>query len=101
AVTGATQADAPDVDDRGWEPDPAGASYTLADVHGPVVGLTENTDVRVRLKRVRLETAADIYLVSKDETTVTIGAPAGGGPVPADGIFTLHGASGGSGKQFR
>jgi hypothetical protein len=75
-------------------------SYTRADVHGPVVGLTAETDVRVKLKRVRLEAAAEIYLVSKDDTTVTISAPVGGGPVPADGIFTLHGVSGGTGNKF-
>ncbi|HEV8607056.1 MAG TPA: hypothetical protein VGQ99_17075 [Tepidisphaeraceae bacterium] len=100
AVTGPTVLDAPDVDDRGWDVDPTGVSYTRADVHGPVVGLTAETDVRVKLKRVRLEAAAEIFLVSKDETTVTIAAPATGGPVPADGIFTLHGVSGGSGNKF-
>jgi len=97
AVTGPAVADAPDVDDRGWDPDPSGASYTLADVHGPVVGLTEGTDVRVKLKRVRIEDTAELFLVSKDTGTVTIAAPSGGGPVPANGIFTLHGVSGATG----
>src|SRR5882762_9316292 len=93
AVTGHTVADAPEVDDRGWEPDPTSQSYTRADVHGPVVGLCvgEHMDARVKIKRVRLEPTAELYLVSKDTGTVTIAAPAGGGPLPADGIFTLHG----------
>jgi hypothetical protein len=102
AVRGHEVADAPEVDDRGWDPDPASVSYTRADVHGPVVGLSvgTNLDSRVKLKRVRLEPTAELFLVSKDTGTVTIEAPAGGGPLPADGIFTLHGVSAGSGNKF-
>jgi len=100
AVTGHTVADAPEVDDRGWDPDPSGASYTRADVHGPVVGLSVGTDARVKIKRVKLEAAAPLYVVSKDTTIVSITAPAAGDPVPADDIITLHGESGGSGNTF-
>ena len=102
AVTGPEVGDAPEVDDRGWDPDPTSQSYTRADVHGPVVGVSvgRNLDSRVRIRRVRLEPTAELYLVSKDTGTVTIVAPAGGGPIPADGIFTLHGVSGGTGNTF-
>src|SRR3954467_9365945 len=80
AVAGHTVADAPEVDDRGWDPDPTGQSYTRADVHGPVVGVSvgTNLDSRVKIKRVRLEPTAELYLVSKDTAIVTIAAPAAG-----------------------
>jgi len=99
AVTGAPQWDAPDVDDRGWLPDPA-ASYTIADVHGPVVGLPEGVDVRVKVDRRRLEATAPLQVVSKDASIFTVTTPAAGAALPADDIFVLHGVSAGSADAF-
>ena len=94
ATSGNPAWDAPDIDDRGWQPDPASSSYVAADVHGPTVGLPQDAEIRVKLVRVRLDAAAALYVVSRDTSTATIMNPASRTPLAADGEITIKGGTG-------
>jgi hypothetical protein len=65
AVTGAPQADAPDLDDRGFRDAE----------HGPVMGITAGETVRVKIRRTGLDEAADLWVTSTDATIVSVTSP--------------------------
>jgi hypothetical protein len=89
----------PDLDDRGWLHDPAGANgETPALVHGPVFGMAQDREVVIKLERLRLESAAsggpDLFIKSEDETIASILEPINNGELPADGTFRVKGGTG-------
>jgi len=90
AVTGATVADAPDVDDRGFAMGARSATWGTSTVRGAMVSIAQGDTVRVRVIRADIDDTAPLFVTSTDTAVVTVAAPAGGGPLPADGIFSLH-----------
>lgn len=95
AVTGAAVADAPDVDDRGFtmgtRPGGWGAAWSNVDTRGAMVGITKGDTVRIRVLREDIDNDAVLYVTSTDTAVVEVVSPAGGGPIPADGIFRIRG----------
>lgn len=79
----------PDVDDRGHNTKvPAVNGFgASAELRGPVVGLKKDQKVTLRLVRELIDPAAPLYLVSSDESVVTVETPVKGSPV-ADGAHT-------------
>jgi Metallo-peptidase family M12B Reprolysin-like len=74
AVTGFADKDAPDIDDRGFVlPSRFGLS------HGPVVGITHDKTIRVKIVRDRLESTSQIFPTIDDASIATIENPASGG----------------------
>jgi hypothetical protein len=89
----------PDLDDRGWLHDRAASNgETIADVHGPVLGMQQDRDAWVQCNRLRVESTAnggpELYMKSEDTSVVTLDTPAVGSPLPADGKFKLKGGTG-------
>jgi len=99
AVSGAPVADAPDIDDRGWVHDPASGT-TPAAVHGPVFGMPQNADTRVKLERVRLDPppgGPQLFLTNRvpaESSIAAVTTPASGTALAADGIITVHSGGG-------
>jgi hypothetical protein len=88
AVRGAPILDAPDVDDRGWVNNRA-AGLNVDDARGALFGTTVGDVVRLKVVREDLDDGVDLF-VSTTGNQVDIDAPAGGGPLPADGIFSVR-----------
>lgn len=99
AESGRTRWDAPEVDARGWLHDPA-SRHTPAEVHGPVVGLPQTAEVRVKLERVRIDDAALLFLESEDPALVEVTQPTNGTALAADGIIKLKGGTGRFSDRF-
>jgi hypothetical protein len=88
AVRGAPQADAPDVDDRGWVNNRA-RGLNVADARGALFGMTVGDIVRLRVVREDIDAGVPLF-VRTTGNQVAIDQPAGGGPLPADGIFRVR-----------
>jgi hypothetical protein len=91
AVVGAPVLDAPDVDDRGFKLN-RGAGLNVTDARGPMFGITVGDTVRVKVVREDLDDTAPLFvgLSQSSAPQLDITAPAGGGPLPADGIFSVE-----------
>jgi hypothetical protein len=91
AVRGAPVIDAPDVDDRGFVNNRC-AGLNVIEVRGSLFGITVGDTVRVRVAREDIDDTAPLYLAtsSSSQPQVEIALPAGGGPLPADGIFHVR-----------
>ena len=74
AVSGFAEADAPDVDDRGFV-----LPQDFCNAHGPVVGITQGKTVRIRVVRDRIEPATLIFPSVDDAAICAIEHPAPGG----------------------
>lgn len=91
AVTGAPVADAPEIDDRGFAMGARAGGWGSSTARGAMVGITEGDTVRIRLLREDIDAGAPLFITSTDTGVVRVIAPAGGGPVPANGIFQIRG----------
>jgi hypothetical protein len=88
AVRGAPQLDAPDVDDRGWVNNRA-TGLNRDDARGALFGTTVGDVVRLKVVREDLDDSVSLFVtVTGDQ--VAIDQPAGGGPLPNTGIFTVR-----------
>ncbi len=76
AVTGFTEAGAPDLDDRGFT---IPAQFGLA--HGPVVGMAQGVTIRVKVKRDRLESTSQIFPTIDNAAAANIVFPPAGSPL--------------------
>jgi hypothetical protein len=56
-----------------------------------MVGITEGDTVRIKVLREDIEDLAPLFVTSTDTAVVTVVAPPGGGPLPADNIFSITG----------
>src|SRR3954470_18330598 len=91
AVRGAPALDAPDVDDRGFVlKTPNGLNKT--DARGAMFGITVGDTVRVKVVREDLDTTAPLFVTAATSSNpqVEITGPSAGGPLPSDGIFSIH-----------
>jgi hypothetical protein len=93
AVTGLSVRDAPDVDDRGFAMGTRPATWGTSDARGAMVGITESDTVRIKILREDIEDTAVLFVTSTDPAVARVIAPAGGGPVPADGIVQIQGVT--------
>jgi hypothetical protein len=75
AVTGFSDAEAPDIDDRGFTVTQFGSA------NGPVVGLTQGATSRVKLKRDRVESTAQLFATVDDASVASIAFPVAGQPI--------------------
>jgi len=91
AVTGAPVADAPDLDDHGFEMGTRPGTWGRMDMRGAMVSITEGDTIRVKVSRQDIDTGAPLYAVSTDTGVIEVVQPAGGGPIPGDGVFQIRG----------
>lgn len=91
AVVNGPIADAPDVDDRGFAMGNRPGTWGQSRARGPMVGITEGDTVRVKVLREEIDATAPLFVTSTDNACIRIVAPAGGGPIPADGVFSIEG----------
>lgn len=91
AVTGAPVLDAPEVDDRAFVMGPRPPTWGQTQIRGSMVGITEGDTVRVKVLREDIDDTAPLFATSTDTQVVRVIAPAGGGPIPADGVFSILG----------
>src|SRR5215510_4723986 len=87
AVRGRPQLDAPDVDDRGWVRN-TGAGLNISDARGAMFGTTVGDVVRFRFVSEDIDPTRLFVTVTGNQ--VAIDQPAGGGPLPADGVFSVR-----------
>ena len=88
AVRGEPVLDAPDVDDRGWIRNQA-SGLNVSDARGALFGATVGDVVRLKVVREDLDASTPLF-VTVTGNQVSIDQPAGGGPLPADGIFSVR-----------
>lgn len=94
AVRGRSRRDAPDLDHRGWDMHrPSGWNSTEA--RGPMFGVMVGDTVRLKILREDLDAATPLYVTVSQaaEPQVEVAEPAGGGPLPADGIVRIRGVA--------
>lgn len=91
AVTGPPVIDAPDVDDRGFAMGARPGTWGSSPARGAMVGITEGDTVRVKLLREDIDATAPLFATSTDTQCAEVMAPAGGGPIPNDGIVSVKG----------
>ena len=73
-TSGPPRGDSPDLDDRGF----------FQTVHGPIVGMTENSWVKVRLSRENVENGVSLFVASSDTNVVTVETSRGTAELPND-----------------
>jgi len=91
AVRGAPILDAPDVDDRAFNPHlPSGVNKD--DARGAVFGMMLGDTVRIRVTRDDIDAGAPLFAVAgaSGNPQFRVAAPVGGGPLPAGGEFKLE-----------
>ncbi|MEW5979680.1 MAG: hypothetical protein AB1898_28105 [Acidobacteriota bacterium] len=90
AVTGEPDPECPDPDDRGFTT-PFG---------GPLVGVTQGKTVKIRLRRLKIESTAPLFVTSSDTTSLTIAEP-GNGQLPSTDQtdIKITGVNGGTDKK--
>jgi len=95
AVTGATVADAPDVDDRGFDmgTDSSGAStrpgtWGSTNARGAMTSMTAGDTVKFKVSREDIDDDAKLFITSSD-TDVVVTSPSGA--LGADGVFSIKG----------
>lgn len=93
AVTGDPVDDAPDIDDRGFAMGTRDATWGESDGRGAMVAVAVGDTIRLRALREDIEAGAALYVTSTDTSLVEVVAPAGGGPLPDDGIFRIRGVA--------
>jgi hypothetical protein len=91
AVTGAAVIDAPEVDDRGFAMGARPGTWGSSPARGAMVGVTEGDTVRIKLLREDIDDTAPLFATSTDTNCAQVMAPAGGGPIPNDGILSIKG----------
>ncbi|MGE0712402.1 MAG: hypothetical protein AB7N76_32925 [Planctomycetota bacterium] len=90
AVTGRPSLTAPWIDDRGWRvARPSGFNQTEA--RGPLFGVMVGDTVRIKVVREDLDETAPLFAVAGQsaEPQIEVTEPAGGGPLPSNGIVKV------------
>jgi len=90
AVTGDVQDDAPDPDDRGFAMGTRPGTWNESLARGAMVGITTGQEVRLKVLREDIDDQAELYVTSSRPDIVSVTAPAGGGPLPGDGVFRIQ-----------
>jgi len=93
AVTGSPLADAPEVDDRGFEPGTRPPSWGHSQYRGAMVGITQGDTVRVKVLREDIDAGAPLTVTSTDPKIASIEDPPSGALLGADGIFKIKGVA--------
>ncbi|MBX3244445.1 MAG: hypothetical protein KF685_08320 [Acidobacteria bacterium] len=104
AVSGFADKDAPDIDDRGFI-----IPQSFCNALGPVVGITQNKTVRVRVIRDRLEPTTQIFASVEDTAIAALEHPSPGtaisssdvGERKGDCIYLTGTASGSSAQETK
>ena len=91
AVTGGPVADAPDVDDRGFDPGTRPATWGHAPYRGAMVGITQGDTVRIKVLREDIDAGAPLAVTSTAPNIASVEDPPAGGLLGADGIFKIKG----------
>jgi hypothetical protein len=91
AVTGPPQADAPDIDDRGFEMGTRSASWGASNARGAMVGIMLWQTIRVRVLREDIDAGAELFVTSTRPAVVDVVAPPAGTRLPNNGIFQIRG----------
>lgn len=87
--------DSPELDDRGYFMGTRPTGWSETDARGPMLGLTAGAAaVRVKVVRERIDAGAPLFVTSTNPAIVEVTAPAGGGPLAADGVFSCRGLDG-------
>ncbi len=68
AVAGQPVLGKPDIDDRGFYR----TTITAGNDHGHAVGVMEGNESEIKVKRFRIDTAAELYVTSSDEATMKV-----------------------------
>ena len=87
AVRGVPVLDAPDIDDRGWERATT-KGLNVSDARGALFSATVGDVIRLKVVREDIDASTPLFLTVTGNQ-VTIEEPAGGGPLPADGILKV------------
>jgi len=77
AQTGAPDIAFPDIDDRGYNakvPEVNGLAEST-EIRGPVMGLTKKQEVSIKMIRENIDTAAELFITSSDESAISIVSP--------------------------
>jgi hypothetical protein len=90
AVDGPTQADAPDVDDRGFAMGARPGTWGSTDARGAMVSIREGDSIRVKVLREDIDSSAPLFVTSTNPKMVAI---SGSAALGADGVFSLTGVS--------
>lgn len=79
-MTGEPDSEYPDIDDRGHSTAVPAVNGLASSgvVRGPVVGLMQDQQVKLRLVRERIDNSATLFLTSDDDSVVTVESPAAG-----------------------
>ncbi len=94
AVTGKPRLDAPDPDDRGWKMATA-SGFAATEARGPTFGVSVGDTVRLKVERADLDASAPLFATVSEspEPLIEVVEPAGGGPIPADGVVKVRGVA--------
>ncbi len=90
AVDGPTQADAPDVDDRGFAMGTRPGTWGSTDARGAMVSVQEGDTVRVKVLREDIDDSVPLFVTSTNSKMAAVSGPAALG---ADSVFSLTGAT--------
>ncbi|HBP21736.1 MAG TPA: hypothetical protein DEA08_28625 [Planctomycetes bacterium] len=84
----------PELDTRGYEMGTRPSGWGSSDARGPMLGIMNGQEVRVKIERERLDEAAPVFVTSTNPAIVEITEPENGGPLPASGIFKCKALAG-------
>jgi hypothetical protein len=88
AVTGATQADSPDVDDRGFAMGARPGTWGTSDARGAMVSVQEGDTISIKVLREDIDATAPLFVTS---TNPAMAAIAGASALGAGDVFRLEG----------
>ncbi len=88
AVSGDTQVDAPDVDDRGFAMGARPGTWGTSDARGAMVSIQEGDTISVKVLREDIDASAPLFVTS---TNPAMAAVAGASALGADDVFRLEG----------
>lgn len=77
----------PELDTRGYEMGTRPSGWGTSDARGPMLGIMEGREVRVKIERERLDADVPLFVTSTNPAIVEITEPENGGPLPASGLF--------------
>jgi hypothetical protein len=87
AVTGATQPDAPDVDDRGFAMGTRPGTWGSTDTRGAMVSVQEGDTIKVKVLTEDIDPSVKLFVTSTNDQMAAISGPA----AVSGGVFSLTG----------